>query len=335
LRTSNFDNYIIGEFNKIALKAANQALVNSKFNIVFIYGGVGVGKTHLLNAIGNKFLKDNPEGRVVYYTSDDIIRKIYSVINKGVELEQLKDEFISYDLLLVDDIQMFSKKEKINEVFFSIFNKFVSLGKVIVITSDKEPDQIKDIEPRIISRLIGGLCVKIEKPDVVVLKTIASKIFEEIDSKIKLTPDALDVIVGKSNKDIRILAGIIDKILFQVESNPITTIDLQKVFDTGKKHHREDNFATDPNLVIDIVCNNYNINPDTLKSSTRVKNIVKVRNICMYILKEKLHLSLNEIGKYLGGRSHTTVIQGITSVKESAIRNPDLAGQLEILIKHI
>jgi chromosomal replication initiator protein len=297
---------------------------------------VGVGKTHLLHAIGNKYVSMVANKSVVFFNSDDIINNIYNTKKEndtdGIALQKLKTNFLQYDLMLVDDIQFFGKgKEGITEIFFNIFNKMVSTNKKIIVASDRNLEHLHGIDQRIISRLASGVTCIIEKPNVVAIKEIIKRKLATGTETFRLTDDALHFLASHTNGDIRKLDGTINTIIFHAinnyENNSIlTTGDLQKILNTnaveGNAHF---NSSINPMFVIESICNDFNINVEAVISITRVAAFVRVRSICMYILKHKYKLTLNAIGSLFSNRSHTTVIEAIEKIEKQVKKNDEFA----------
>jgi chromosomal replication initiator protein len=181
---------------------------------------VGLGKTHLLHAIGNEYLKLNPEKNICYTTTDEFIREIYNAFTVGTNAaESIKDKYRQYDLLLLDDIQFLAKKEKINEIFFNIFNSNIAEGKVIVMTSDKLPNYLDNFEDRMKSRFVSGLTIRINKPDLQAMTNILEQKIKDIEDGFIFTKDAINYIVHRNSRDVRQLEGYLHRILFYAINN--------------------------------------------------------------------------------------------------------------------
>jgi chromosomal replication initiator protein len=302
---------------------------------------VGLGKTHLLYAIGNEYLRLNPEKLVRYVTTDEFIREVYGAFTAGSNaVETIKNKYRKYDLLLMDDIQFLSKKEKMNEVFFNIFNSNISEGKIIVMTSDKAPNFLEHFEDRMKSRFVSGLTIRIDRPDIQAMTNILEQKIKELEDGFIFTKDAINYIVHRKNNDVRQLEGYLHQILFYAINNlpPNAIIDvniIQKYIDKENKDTiKEYGFDVDPNLVIEQISRAYNINSDLVKSKIRTKQITLVRHVCMHALRHKFNMSLEQIGSFFH-RDHTTVMEAINKVENILKKDDNLRMFITQLYKKI
>jgi chromosomal replication initiator protein len=299
-----------------------------------------LGKTHLLHAIGNEYAKRNPNKSVRYVSSDEFIREIYSALTANT-IEGLKDRYQSVDLLLIDDIQFLAKKDKINEIFFHIFNNNVSRGQIIVITSDKPPSSLENFEERMKSRFASGLMIKIGKPDLVSVQKILEEKIKEAGENFIFTKDALTYIAHRNSSDIRHLEGHLHRVLFYAINNlppgAIINTDVIKNSIDNESAENINNYGFDvnPGVVISQVCVAYSINPDLVKSKTRTKQSTLVRHVCMYVLRTKYNMPLEQIGSYFGGRSHSTVMEGIEKIEKKMKNDQGLKEFINNLSKKI
>lgn len=324
LEKLSFNNLIIGNFNQNAYKAINSLIEfeNSPWNVVFIYGQTGLGKTHLINGAGLKYLELNPEKNVLYISTEDFLRKAYNAISiSGMEIEKFKDEFADIDLLLVDDIQFLSNKDKLNEIFFNIFNNLVNKNKKIIMTSDKLPENLK-IDDRMISRFNSGLSIKINNPDIETIIQIIKLKINNSTRRNEFTSGAINFIANRSNNDIRRLEGLINRIVFyslnSMESNEIINEDkIKQIIDGDVDLFSMNNtYKINPQVIIENICSNYNVKVQAVISKQRKQSITFVRKVCMYVLREKLSLSYNEIGSFFSNRNHTTVIDSCKYIED-------------------
>jgi chromosomal replication initiator protein len=322
--------------------AAGQTLFTKKyFNPIFLSGEVGLGKTHLLHAIGNKYLQLFPNKKVKYITSDNFIRQTYNALsNQNDEIEKLKDLYQSYDLLLLDDIQFFSRKEKINEIFFHIFNNNISKNKIIVLSSDKPVNQLEHFEDRMKSRFASGLIINISKPSLESIKNIFNSKLENEEHSFKFSNDALEYIARRHNDDIRKLEGFLNKIIFYAVTNlPPNAIITEEVIKKNidvevKEELKSKGFDFDPNILIDQICNVYGVEPKMIKSKIKTKQISQVRHICMYALRQKFNMSYEQIGS-LFQKHHTTVIEAITNVEKLLKKDENLKNFIENIYRRL
>lgn len=338
-----FDNFVVGGFNKTAFNAC-KTLFSKKimWNPIFISGDVGLGKTHLLHAIGNEFHKLYPEKKIKYISADNFIREIYNALSKDANtLEKVKEEYESMDLFLLDDIQFLEGKEKINEIFFNLFNKNIQDGKIIVMTSDKDPSYLRNVEDRIKSRIQSGLFIKIKSPELSSVKSIFEKKVNEYETSYIFTQDAIDYVCRRNVSDIRKLEGFINRILFyainNLPPNAIITLDIVKNNTEVEKYEMIKNigYDIDPRQVIEIVCNIYNVSSDLVTSKSRLKNLNIVRHVCMYILKRKFNMPYNQIGSYFSGRNHSTVLEAVEKINTLMEKDPNLKQFIENIYKKI
>lgn len=336
----SFDNYIVGNFNKDVYMAIKKILTNSNdvsINPLFIFGSTGVGKTHLLNALGVKYKEIYPNKFIKYINAEDFLRKAYiSLSIGGIETEKFKESYSDVDLLLIDDIQFFTNKDKLNEIFFNIFNDLVKRKKYVIMTSDKIPQELK-IDSRMISRFNSGLTMQIPKPDIETIKEIIIQKVKNSNIEIPFSNPAVSFIANRFNEDIRILEGILNKIFFFINSKKIEEkIINEEVIKSILKQEMDNGLITsgyyiNPNIVIDAICMAYGVSVNQVKSKQRQKQITFVRKVCMYVLRNKLNLSYNEIGSFFSNRDHSTVIESCKFIENELKKNPDV----EIFIKNI
>ncbi len=337
------ENFIVSAFNKSAYNAANSILKNGKWNPIFIYGGVGLGKTHLLNAIGNEYLQIYPNSRVFYISSDDFVRDVYkALISKdSTDIETLKDKYQACDLLLFDDVQYLANKEKINEIFFNIFNHNISKQKYIVMTSDKLPEQLENFENRIKSRFASGLIIQINKPSIESVMEILEYKIKEFDVPFVFTKESIAYIARRNQNDIRKLEGFLNQIVFYAESDLqegaiITPSIIQKA--TEVTHNDElinVGYDLDPNILIDQVALAYGISPKLVKSKSSKKEISVARQVAIYVLRKKFNMPYQQIGKFFSGRNHSTIIESYNKIKDVIEKDSNLKIFVDKIYKNL
>lgn len=337
------NNFVVGEFNKSAYNAvcAISKSLGSVYNPLFIYGATGLGKTHLINGLGNYYVKQYPNKKVKYIDSNDFVRDVFFAISKGGNfVEELKREYSSYDLLLIDDIQYLAGKDKTNEIFFNIFNNLVKNNKQIIITSDKNPDQLDSLEERMVSRFNSGLTIKIEYPETEVLKRIIIERLKNQENNFIFSEDAIDEIVKYYNSDLRKLIGFLNRISFYAIQylNPHDVISKDFVHkfisDTQTKVLAVgDNF--NPEVIINTICKWYGVKVELVKGKPRLRHISDVRHICMYILRNKYNMGLSDIGALFSNRDHTTVLSAINKVEKMIEKDDSLKEFIEKSINKI
>ncbi|KRK88619.1 chromosomal replication initiator protein DnaA [Lentilactobacillus sunkii] len=322
-----FDNFIIGKGNQMAHAAA--LIVSEEpgklYNPLFFYGGVGLGKTHLMQAIGNKRLEDHPETNVKYVTSEAFTNDFINAIQTN-RTEEFRREYRDVDILMVDDIQFFAQKEGTQEEFFHTFNDLYNNDKQIVLTSDRVPQEIPKLQERLVSRFAWGLPVDITPPDletrIAILKNKA-----KLDNLV-IPNDTLAYIAGQIDSNVRELEGALSRVqaYSKLKDEPITT-DLVYEALRGLKLSQDNRQLS----IVDIqnkVASYFHISINDLKGKKRMKSIVMPRQIAMYLAREMTSNSLPKIGKEFGGKDHTTVIHACDKIAEIIKLDADLRKEI-------
>lgn len=336
------DNFLVSKKSKnyILKQAANSISLNpvGEWNPFFIYGASGLGKTHLLHAIGNKTKEIFPHKKIKYLESKNFIDLVYDTEKINTKkIRDINSEFTSYDVLLVDDIQMLQSMPKAKEVFFGILSNYINEEKQIIITSDQYVEELTEFEERFKTRFNGGLVLSVTPPDV----ETAKKIFiQKINSKnafvnMKLTDGALDFIATNFSTNVRELEGALAKIVFWTissESKKIYDVnDMIKIFDNfNDKNSKE---LTIQNI-IKIVGKYYQINTVDILGKSRKSNIVLPRHLSIYFTRKILKYSLLDIGKYFG-RDHSTILSSINKIEKDSSKNQELSKVIYELRKKI
>lgn len=341
ISTYTLDNFVVGDFNRDAYTAICAIInkIGKVYNPLFIYGGTGLGKTHLIMALGNQIVKKFPDKKVKYIDSDTFARQVFSSLSKGsIYIESLKDEYNKYDLFLIDDIQYLVNKEKTNEIFFFIFNNFIKNNKQIVITSDKSPELLDGFEERMISRFNSGLTLKIIKPDNESLKAIVLQKINSNELDFVLNDEAINELIKYYNQDLRMLLGMINRINFHaiqsLSPNEIITADFVKKYIANQNIVVPKSNIVNPKVIISSICKWYSVKEEFVIGKTRMQEIANIRHICMYVLREKYHLPLKDIGSYFSNRDHTTVMNAVEKIKKSIDKDQELKKYIdEILMK--
>ena len=308
-----FDNFIKGEGNQLARAAAGAISDNpggTAFNPFFVYGGVGLGKTHLIQAIGNEILTKLPGKRIIYLSSDQFTVEFLDAIQNN-KANEFSAYYRSMDVLILDDIQFLIHKEKTQEYFFNIFNTLHQSGKQIILSSDKAPKDLKGMDERIISRFHWGLQADIQPPDFETRIAILSK--KANDFGIEVSNEILEYIATNITSNIRELEGCLIKLLANLSLNS-KEITLELV----KKTVREISTSKKINIGIDIItkitCEFLNVEENKVRAKTRKQEVVLARQLSMYLSKELTKSSLKTIGLHFGGRDHSTVIHACTTI---------------------
>lgn len=322
-----FANFIVGNSNRMAQNAA--LLVSTKpgmnFNPLFLYSHPGLGKTHLLNAIGNKAKETNPNLLVRYITSKDFVDEIINSIKTNTT-----DEIYSYyrnlDILLIDDIQFLFGKEKSSEMFFHIFNEIINNNHQIVITSDKMPDELQGIEERLISRFKSGLSFGIDPPEFETAKAILEKKIENLgNTDLVITDDVLDFMVMNYCNDIRSLEGQLKRLFFCSIMESTNYIDMNfasEVFKDQKTIKKAQEPLT-KEFILKTTAEFYYLTISQIISKNRTRNLVTPREICMYLMRELLDITFSEIGTTFSNRDHSTVMKACKRVETKIKKDPD------------
>ncbi|WP_332509420.1 chromosomal replication initiator protein DnaA [Anaerorhabdus sp.] len=321
-----FDNFVVGDCNRESHSAALACAYNpgNLFNPLFIYGNSGLGKSHLLCAIGNYVKKNEPSKKVYYTDSNKFVDNVVNSIKMG-KIDAFKKYMYSIDVLLIDDIQFIAGKEKSHEIFFSIFNELVNNRKQICIVSDRLPTEIKGLEDRLISRFSSGLSVGIDSPEfetsLAILKVkMSNSAFESRN----IDEEALSFIASNFNRDVRQLEGALNRVLFYA-------IEFQKDdgkirFDTATNALRGQVLVSDKSgitvrKIIKCVSEYYGLTKQQLTSKTRTKNISTARQIAIYMCRKLLDLPYIKIGEEFGGRDHSTIMSSCEKVEKQSKSN--------------
>lgn len=329
-----FDNFVVGSSNQFS-HAAALAVAEGYFqtyNPLFIYGGVGLGKTHLIHAIGNKIMEKFPKLKILYISSEAFTNEMIYCL-KSKSMDDFREKYRSIDLLLFDDVQFLAGKTRSTEEFFYTFNTLYDMQKQIVITSDKEPNEIPDLEERLRSRFAWGLIADIQPPSVDEKIAIILKRSEMMGIYM---PDDVAAFLAENLKgdNIRDLIGAIIRLsAFSNFHNKPVSIDLAKKA-LDKFFIRQDNVVS-PETVIKAVADYFNLKPSELKSKKRIKSIAYPRKIAMFILRDKLNLSLNEIGEEFGGKNHSTVLHSINTIQALYENDAEVQSIINTITKKI
>ena len=322
-----FDNFVVGSFNELA-HAAAQSVTKSPgltYNPLFVYGGVGLGKTHLVQAIGSAVLKEHPALRVRYVPSEKFMTEIVDAIN-GKTMNQLKDRYRSVDLLIMDDIQFIARTEKMQEEFFHAFNALYERNKQIVISSDKPPAAIPTLEQRLRSRFEGGMIADIGEPD---FETRLAILKTKLNARDRTLPeDILTHVASIVKSNIRELEGALNRLLLRttMSTAPLDLEEAKRILAQVAAAPRR---FISPKKVIRTVAEFYDITEKDLFDRSRKKEIVKPRQIAMYLLREELKCSFPFIGEKLGKKDHTTAIHAYKKITAELIGSPELDTELK------
>ena len=315
-----FDNFVVGPSNKEVHSAALACAYNpGKFYTpLFIFGNSGLGKTHLLNAIGNYIQKNDPTKRVYYTSSSDFVSRVVNSI-KNNSIEEYKASMNELDVLLVDDIQFLAGKEKSHEIFFHIFNELVNNRKQIVLTSDRDPSEIKGLEERMVSRFQSGLSVGIDSPEFETsLAILRFKLENQSMDAGMIDEEVLNYIATNFSKDVRKLEGALNRLIFySINFGNNERIDFKTALGAFKGNSSVDKNELNANKIKRIVADYYGLTRQQLISKSRTKNIANARHIAMYLCRKTLDLPFIRIGEEFGKRDHSTVMNACMKVEDN------------------
>lgn len=332
-----FDTFVVGNNNRFA-HSASLAVAESPgeaYNPLYIYGGPGLGKTHLMHSIGHFILDQKPDTKVIYVTSEEFTNEVIESIRNGnaSSMTKFRDKYRTVDVLMIDDIQFIIGKESTQEEFFHTFNALQTQGKQIILTSDKPPKEMETLEERIRSRFEWGLMADIGVPDYETRMAILRKKAES-DNFI-INDDILDYIANNIKSNIRELEGALNKLLayHNLENVNITMEiaekELANIITPDKPRE------ITPQLIIEVVSEHFHISVDQMMSKNRSSDIAKPRQIAMYLCKTMTSSSLDAVGALLGGRDHSTIIHGVKKVSEEYDNNESTRTLIETIKKKI
>ncbi len=318
-----FDNFVVGKSNQFVYAAAKSVAENpgQKFNPLFIYGGVGLGKTHLLHAIGNYIKSAYPDKKIMYATcekfTNDYIESLRA--NKDMANFEFREKYRNLDVLMIDDIQFISNKTSTQEEFFHTFNDLYQRQKQIIIASDRPPKEIATLEERLRSRFTSGLIQDIQTPDFETRVAILRKKAQQ--EKYSIDDEVINFIAEKIDTNIREMEGILSKVFFFATLLGKKSATLEEAYEAMKENMDEIKEGLSPDMVIDTVCKYFNISKSDIVGKKKNKEIVEPRMICIYLICELLDLPLVAIGKKFGDRDHTTIMHARDKITEQIKTN--------------
>ena len=323
-KSYTFDNFVEGSCNRLA-KAASKAVADkpsvTAFNPLMIYGDVGLGKTHLVQAIGN-YIEDNSNGEklVLYCSSEKFTSQFINSIREN-NLQDFMNFYMTVDVLIIDDIQFLAGKEKTQETFFHIFNHLHQMGKQIVLTSDRPPKELSGMEDRLLSRFKWGLTTDIQIPD---FETRVAIIQNKLESeKSEMDWDVVEYLANAVDSNVRELEGVLTSLI-------VDSALLKRKIDIDLAKHRIKSLIEDSqksvniDKIIDVVTVHYNVKVGDVKGKSRLRDVVIPRQVAMYLAKEMTELSLKTIGYHFGGRDHSTVIHAIQTINDLKEQDKEL-----------
>lgn len=321
-----FDTFVIGSFNNLAYAAAQAALNRPgiTYNPLFIYGDTGRGKTHLIQAIGNQFKKQYPGRKAFYLTSEKFVVDYTDSVQAGTA-NRFKDKYRHYDLLIMDDVQFLSKKERSEEELFHLFNALHDMNKQIVFSSDRSPAAIPDIAERLKGRLASGMTIDIGEPDSESRMAIVRR--KAASHGVMLSDEVVEYVATSMSGSIRELEGMVNSIICHTQVKG-SAPDIAEVRQSLRSFTRPQKNISVKN-VVDKVAEFYGIDEESIYEKTRRREVVRPRQVIMYILREDFNISYPTIGTKLGGRDHTTVIHSCEKIKKEILVDNDLSKEIQ------
>ena len=328
-----FDNFVVGPFNELAQAAALAVSKKpgSVYNPLFVYGGVGLGKTHLLQAVGNEILKNSPSKKIKYISSEKFTSSVVAAI-RNHDMENFKAKYHEIDVLIIDDIQFLAGKEKTQEEFFHVFNSLYEKNKQIILSSDRPPKSISALTERLRSRFEGGMIADIGYPDfetrLAILKTKAE------ERKIVLQENIYEYLASNIQRNIRELEGALNRLVIYQKMNKQSP-SLEEIKPLLKNILFSPAKVVTPKRIIEAVAEFYDLKEKDLLDSCRKKEIVKPRQVAMYLFRAELKSSFPFIGRKLGGKDHTTAIYACEKIQKELEKNQTLTEEINLIRQKI
>ena len=324
----NLDNFVVGSNNDLAVSVAKSVIAEpgtGKFNPFFLYGGPGLGKTHLVQAIGNEIARNNPGMKILYIPINKFYSDFISSIQKNKDMESFRQKYLKLDVLIIDDFQLMVKKEQSQIEFFDIFNDLYQKEKQIIITSDRLPDEIKTVDERLASRLTWAGAIDIQMPSFedrcAILKSKTELLGAEIED------EAVEFLAENIKTNIRDLEGELNHLLALAELRGMTPLEILGAGYT-QSNPRKAKRSVSPKQVVEKVAEFYDLSVDEMCSKSRVSHIKNARQVAMYLLSEELSMSTPKIALEVGVKDHTTVMHGVRRIKDELKTNFSLHGQV-------
>ena len=328
-----FDTFVVGQNSELAYAASTAVAKSpgSQYNPLFIYGGVGLGKTHLMHAVGNQIQKSDPNLKILYVTSEKFTNDYVAALGQK-RMDSFKALYRNVDMLLVDDIQFIAGKEQTQEVFFHTFNELRDKGKQIILTADRLPKDIPAIEQRLVSRFEWGMVADISAPN---LETRIAILQTKLGKKgVEVSKEITEFIAENVVNNIRELEGALNKLLIyqQIENKPLTLDQAKNILASIVSAKKK---AVTLSKIAESVANFYSITMEDLLKQSRRKEYVKPRQTAMYLARKELGSSFPSIGEFFGGRDHTTVMHGVEKVEKAVTANDGIKQEMELILEKI
>ncbi len=319
-----FENFVVGKPNQVVYTAIQSVAEHpsEKFNPLFIYGGVGLGKTHLLHAVGNYLSEHHPEYNVIYVTCDNFMNDYISSVRDGKDgiKSEFRDKYRNADVLMVDDIQFIKNKTGTQEAFFNVFNDLYQDNKQIIIASDRPPKEIDNLGERLVTRLSSGLIQDVQEPDyetkiAIIRKKCAQEGFV-------LDEEVVDFIAQRTGSNVREIEGAITKVTFYSSLQGKARSTMEEAKEALRDYGEVESADLDAERIISTVCDFFKVDRDDLLGKKKNKEIVEPRQLCMYLIYDMLNIPLKAIGNLFGGKDHTTVINARDKIQKQIKVNP-------------
>jgi chromosomal replication initiator protein len=329
-----FENFVVGKANEVAFNAS-QTLAGAKtiaFNPLFLHGGTGRGKTHLLHAIGHEFHRLKPRAKIIYMSAEKFMVEFVAALRAN-ETIQFKQQLRSADLLMIDDVQFIAGKESTQEEFFHTMNEIISAGRRLVISSDRSPQDLDGIEPRILSRLSWGLVADINQADLELRLNIIAKKLEALPD-VQVPADVQMFLAKRISSNVRELEGALNRIAAyaMMQNRPI---DLDFVGEVLASTLRANQRRISIDEIQTRVSDHYRIRKAEMTSARRAREVARPRQVAMYLSKQLTPRSLPEIGRRFGGRDHTTVIHAVRQIEKLRAQDPELDSDIRLLTRQL
>jgi chromosomal replication initiator protein len=333
-----FNSFVVGTSNNIAAAAAQAVAENpgTKINPLFIYGGVGLGKTHLMHAIGNRINERSPQTKVLYVTTNSFINELIDVIRNGRDISlnrEFHEKYRTVDVLMMDDVQFTAGKTAVQEALFNVFNDLHQNGKQIVLSSDRPPKEIESLEERLRTRFAWGIMADINPPSLEMRIAILEK--KAGEQNFVLSPEVAHFIAENNYSNVRDMEGMLNKVIFfsSLSGSPVNSVEsardaLKDIIDNPRE-------SIDENDIIYFVCKYFNVTVADVKGKKKNKEIVEPRMVAIYLITEMLSLPLVAIGHLFGNRDHTTIMHARDKISEGIKTNQKLRLQVSDIKKMV
>jgi chromosomal replication initiator protein len=325
-----FDTFVVGSNNELAYAACSSIVEapGENYNPLFVYGGVGLGKTHLLQATGNAIQQNHPQLKIKYLSMERFANELLNALQTS-KAREFKKDYIQLDVLIIDDVQFLAKKEKTQEEFFHVFETLYQLGKQVILSSDRPPKSIPTLEDRLRSRFEGGMMADISKPD---LETRIAIIQKKLNEKnFKLNKKTVQYLAENIYNNIRELEGALNKIIvtYQLKNSSPNFEEIEELTQDIISSNRKEGLA--PEKIIQAVAEFFDVSPDEISSHCRKKRLIKPRQVTIYLIREDIGRSFPEIGQIIGGRDHSTTIYAHKKITKELENNKMLNDHLKFI----